>query len=300
MAYHETVLLQESIVGLGIKPTGVYVDLTYGGGGHSAAILKELDGAGRLLCFDKDADAIEGVPRDARVVGVRSDFRYLRHWLRYYGIARVDGVIADLGVSSHHFDTPERGFSYRADGPLDMRMNGAGERTAADLLNTMDREAISTMLKEYGEVKQAWAIACAIDEARRVRPLATIGQLLATVRVATQRERDDWGLLSQVFQALRIAVNDELGALDELLGQLPGVVARGGRVVIISYHSLEDRRVKRFFRGEGQAADAEAMLRGGAGGPFKEVSRGTVRPSSEEVERNPRARSARLRVGERQ
>lgn len=300
MVYHESVLLRESVAGLAVKPLGVYVDLTFGGGGHSRALLEELGEGGRLYCFDKDGDALSRLPDDARVVGVRSDFRYLRHWLRYYGEAKVDGVLADLGVSSHHFDTPERGFSYRAEGPLDMRMNGLGSRTAADLLNGLEREALSTLFKENGEVREAWAIACAVESARRERPFATVGDLVATVRRAMGGERDDWGLLSRVFQALRIAVNDELGALDALLMQLPEVMPRGGRVVIISYHSLEDRRVKRFFRTRSGASDAATLLRGGDVGPFREISRGAVRPGAEEMAKNTRARSARLRIGERQ
>ncbi len=300
MAYHDSVLLRESVVGLSVAPSGVYVDLTYGGGGHSSLVLRELGASGRLLCFDKDSDALLRFTDDTRAVGVLSDFRYLRNWLRYYGIAQVDGVLADLGVSSHHFDTPDRGFSYRADGPLDMRMNGQGGRTAADLLNGMEVDALAGLLREYGEVKQAGAIARTVDRMRRDRPLTRVRDLMEAVRLATRRASDDWGLLSQVFQALRIVVNDELGALDELLEQLPEVVARGGRVVIISYHSLEDRRVKRFFRASEEAEDASALFRGDARRPFKEVSGGVVRPSEEEVLRNPRARSARLRVGERQ
>lgn len=299
MVYHESVLLRESVAGLAVKPSGVYVDLTFGGGGHSLALLAELGAEGRLYCFDKDGDALAHLPHDARVVGVRGDFRYLRHWLRYYGEARVDGVLADLGVSSHHFDTPLRGFSYRADGPLDMRMNGAGGRTAADLLNTLPRESLSALLKENGEVREAWAIAGAIDQARRSRPLATVEDLLSAVRQAVGG-RDDWGLLAQVFQALRIAVNDELGALDALLSQLPDVVAPAGRVVVIAYHSLEDRRVKRFFRAPRDGQDPAVLLRGGAEGPFKEISRGAIRPGADELAKNPRARSARLRIGERQ
>lgn len=299
MVYHESVLLRESIVGLAVKPSGVYVDLTYGGGGHSRALLEVLGESGRLYCFDKDGDALARIPRDARVVAVRSDFRYLRHWLRYYGEVCVDGVLADLGVSSHHLDTPARGFSYRVDGPLDMRMNGLGDCTAASLLNGLKREALSSLLKENGEVREAWSIACAVDSMRRVRPMATVGDLVAAVRLAVGGEQDDWGLLSRVFQALRIAVNDELGALDALLVQLPKVLVRGGRVVVISYHSLEDRRVKRFFRSTSKVSDAMELLRGGERGPFKEIIRGAVRPGEEELTKNPRARSARMRVGER-
>lgn len=300
MVYHESVLLRESVAGLAVKPSGVYVDLTFGGGGHSRALLEELGEGGRLYCFDKDGDALARLPKDARVVGVRSDFRYLRHWLRYYGETEVDGVLADLGVSSHHFDTPERGFSYRAEGPLDMRMNDLGQHTAADLLNELDREALSALLKENGEVREAWAIACTVESARREKPFVTVEDLVASVRQAVGGERDDWGLLSRVFQALRIAVNDELGALDALLKQLPEVMSCGGRVVIISYHSLEDRRVKRFFRTRSGSADAVSLLRGGGEGPFREISRGAVRPRAEELAKNLRARSACLRIGERQ
>lgn len=300
MSYHEPVMLRECVEGLLISPSGVYADLTFGGGGHSGAILSSLGRGGRLFCFDKDADALARLPVDPRVVGVHSDFRYFRHWMRYYGVEKVDGVLADLGVSSHHFDTPARGFSYRGDGPLDMRMNGQGRLTAADLLNGTDRQGLSAILKDYGEVGPAWAIAGSIERVRQTRPFAQVGDLLAAVREATGRDQDDWKLLSRVFQALRIAVNDELGALDALLGQLSGLVVRGGRVVIVSYHSLEDRRVKQFFRSRGDTFDAGAFLRGDASGPFREVSRGAVCPREEELLRNPRARSARLRVGERQ
>ncbi|MBB1536839.1 MAG: 16S rRNA (cytosine(1402)-N(4))-methyltransferase RsmH, partial [Bacteroidia bacterium] len=187
MAYHDSVLLRESVVGLSVAPSGVYVDLTYGGGGHSSLVLRELGASGRLLCFDKDSDALLRFTDDTRAVGVLSDFRYLRNWLRYYGIAQVDGVLADLGVSSHHFDTPDRGFSYRADGPLDMRMNGQGGRTAADLLNGMEVDALAGLLREYGEVKQAGAIARTVDRMRRDRPLTRVRDLMEAVRLATRR-----------------------------------------------------------------------------------------------------------------
>ncbi len=296
--YHEPVLLQQSVEALVIDPQGIYVDATFGGGGHSRAILARLGAQGALIAFDRDADARANAPVDPRFTLVASDFRWVANQLRFLGKWPVDGLLADLGVSSHQFDTPERGFSFRFDAPLDMRMNQGAKRSAADLLNTLDEADLAKIFKDYGEVAQARRAARAIVAERARAPIATTGQLAALLRPLARRG-DEHGFLAQVFQALRIAVNDELGALRQLLHDSARMIRPGGRLVVISYHSLEDRLVKNWMRAGNMEGHEQKDLYGNSLRPFSPVGGKAVQASEEEMDRNPRARSARMRTATR-
>lgn len=296
--YHVPALLDESMEALRISPAGVYVDATFGGGGHSRAILSRLDAKGRLFAFDQDADAEANAPTDdPRFVFVRSNFRYLASFLRYHGVCRVDGVLADLGVSSHHFDTPERGFSFRFDGEADMRMNNRAGRTAADVVNTYTEEQLADLLQAYGELTDARRVAQAIVRARDEQPIRTTAELTAILQPMAGR-RDASGYYAQVFQALRIEVNDEMEALSEMLHQALRVIRPSGRLAVITYHSLEDRPVKRFMRSGRMDGHCAEDVYGNRLSPIRPVDRKPIVPTAEEVTRNPRVRSAKLRVGE--
>lgn len=298
IVYHIPALLEESMAGLNIAPGGTYVDVTFGGGGHSRAIMSRLGKDGRLYGFDQDMDAYANRIDDPRFTFVHGNFAYLKNFLRYYGVEAVDGIIADLGVSFHHFDDAARGFSFRADAPLDMRMNRDGSRRAADLLATLDEEQIADLLYNYGELKQARRMAAAIVKSRAAGvPVATVGRLLEVVKpmVKPAQEKKE---LAQVFQALRIAVNDELGALRSLLEQSLQVLRPGGRLVVITYHSLEDRMVKNFIKCGNVEGKVEKDFFGRVDVPLKAVNNRVIQPNDEEVERNPRSRSAKLRIAE--
>lgn len=292
--YHIPALLNEAIAGLAVKADGTYVDVTYGGGGHSRAILERLGPKGRLVGMDQDMDAWENRLKDPRFTFAHGNFAYLNNFVRYYGIDGVDGILADLGVSFHHFDAVERGFTFRADAPLDMRMNTAASFTAQEMLNTYSEERLADVLFLYGELRQSRRLASAIVKAR---PLSTTGQLVDAVRplLKTSQEKKE---LSMVFQALRIEVNGELDALRRLLAQAPQVLNPGGRLAIITYHSLEDRMVKNFMRTGNVEGRQEKDFYGRVSTPWRVITGKVVVPSDEEVERNPRSRSAKLRVAE--
>ena len=292
--YHISALLNESIVGLAVKPDGVYVDVTYGGGGHSRAIMERLGPDGRLLGMDQDMDAWQNRLDDERFTFVHGNFAYLKNFVRYYGYSGVDGVLADLGVSFHHFDSVERGFTFRADAPLDMRMNRSAGFTARELLNTYSEQRIADVLYLYGELRQSRRLAAAIVKAR---PLSTTGELVEAVRplLKPSQEKKE---LSMVFQALRIEVNGELEALRRLLTQSLEVLKPGGRLAIITYHSLEDRMVKNFMRTGNIEGRQEKDFYGKVNTPWRIVTGKVIAPSDEEVARNPRSRSAKLRVAE--
>ena len=296
--YHVPVLLDESIEGLDLKPGGVYVDVTFGGGGHSREILSRLAPDAHLYSFDQDADAEQNVPEgDERFTFVRSNFRYLANWMRYYGVEAVDGVLADLGVSSHHFDAEERGFSFRFDAPLDMRMNGRAGQTAADLVNQYGEEELAHIFYLYGELKNSRRIAAALVKARSAAPLLTTGDLLEAVRPLMPREREKKDL-ARVFQALRIEVNHEMDALQEMLQAALRVLRPGGRLSVLTYHSLEDRMVKNFIRSGRMDGKVEQDFYGRKLTPWRAVNNKVILPSQEEQEENPRSRSAKLRIAE--
>ena len=284
---------------LAIKKDGVYVDATFGGGGHSRQILHHLGPQGEVVGFDRDADARRNAPEDARFTFVAADYRWVRNHLRFLGKMPVDGLLADLGVSSHQFDTAERGFSFRFDAPLDMRMNQLAGRTAADLVNGMDERSLTDLLRNLGEVAQPHKVARSLVQARSVAPLETTGQLLDVLRPLARRG-EEHGFFAQVFQALRIAVNDELGALAQLLRESAEVVKPGGRLVVMSYHSLEDRMVKNWMRTGDLDGHEEKDVFGNSKRPFKPLQGKAVQASELEQARNPRARSARLRTAVRQ
>lgn len=297
--YHIPVMLNECLEGLCVRPDGVYVDVTFGGGGHSRAILERLGEEGHLYGFDQDADAERNVPADPRFTFVRSNFRYLYNFMRYYGQAgRVDGILADLGVSSHHFDDEARGFSFRFEGVLDMRMNQQAPRTAADLLNNDSEETLANTLYHYGELKQARRLASALVKARAQKPFATIDDLLGAVKPFAARGEKEKKFLAQIFQALRIAVNDELGALREMLLQTTRVLCPGGRLVIMTYQSLEDRLVKNFLRSGNFEGERESDFFGNVRTPFRLINNKVIVPTDEEIAANPRSRSAKLRIAE--
>lgn len=296
--YHIPVLLHESINGLRINPAGTYVDVTFGGGGHSREILRRLSPEGRLYSFDQDADAERNVPEgDERFTFVRSNFRYLTNWMRYYGVDGVDGLIADLGVSSHHFDAEERGFSFRYDAPLDMRMNGRAGMTAADLVNTYDEERLANVLYLYGELKNSRRLASAIVKARGQKNIVSIDDLLQAVKPLMPREREKKDL-ARVFQALRIEVNREMDALQEMLEATLKVLRPGGRLVVLTYHSLEDRMVKNFVRAGRVDGKVEKDFYGRSSTPWKAINNRVIVPNEEEQRENPRSRSAKLRIAE--
>ncbi|MBO5983974.1 MAG: 16S rRNA (cytosine(1402)-N(4))-methyltransferase RsmH [Rikenellaceae bacterium] len=293
--YHIPVLLESAVNELDIQSSGTYCDLTFGGGGHSRHILSKLGAEGRLYSFDQDRDTLLNAPDDERFNYVESNFRFLRSALRLRGVDEVDGILADLGVSSHHFDEVGRGFSFRGEGPLDMRMNQRGGRTAADVVNTYDADSLARVLKEYGELDTTWKIASCIERAREKEPITTTAQLVEAVRPCTPK-RDESKFLTKLFQALRIEVNGEMEALKMALEQSLKVLRPGGRLVVISYHSLEDRLVKNFMRSGNFEGKIEQDFFGRQQTPFEVLSRKAIVPTPEEVERNPRSRSAKMRV----
>lgn len=298
MCYHVPVLLPESIDGLAIRPDGIYVDVTFGGGGHSREILKNLDEDGELYGFDQDKDAEANIIGDDRFTFVRSNFRYLYNFMRYHDrVGEVDGLLADLGVSSHHFDDKERGFSFRFDGALDMRMNTRSGKTAADVVNEYDEDGLSDLFYLYGELKVARKLAATIVKRRSEKRVETIGDLLEIVKPFTGKDKEK-KFLAQVFQALRIEVNDEMRALKEMLTGAIRVLKPGGRLVVITYHSLEDRLVKNFLKSGNFEGKSEQDFFGNLRSPFKLINNKVIVPTDEEIERNPRSRSAKLRIAE--
>lgn len=290
-------MLSECMEALAINPAGVYVDATFGGGGHSRAILSRLGPEGRLLSFDQDIDAYENRIDDERFQFVHGNFRYLSNFLRYYGAEKVDGILADLGVSFHHFDAAERGFSFRTDAPLDMRMNQRCSLTAAEFLNSAPEDELFATLRNFGDIRRPGPLVKSIMKRRAEAPIATTGELLATVRplVNPRQEKKE---LAQIFQALRIRVNRETEALEHFLAQTAKTLRPGGRLVVLTYHSLEDRIVKNFIKTGNTQGRLEKDFFGRPLTPWRDVSRGALAPSSEEIEANPRARSAKLRVAE--
>lgn len=294
-AYHIPALLVESVEGLQIAPSGIYLDVTFGGGGHSRELLKRLGPEGRLIAFDQDEDAVKNAFDDPRFMLVRSNFRYLKNFLRYYGIDEVDGVMADLGVSSHHFDDSSRGFSFRFQGDLDMRMNRMAGMSAADILNNYTAEQLADIFYHFGELRSARAIASAIAAYRTTRRIITTGQLLDILQPFTGRDKEK-KVLAQAFQALRIEVNGEMDALREMLLRSLEMLKPGGRISVISYHSLEDRLVKNFFRSGNFEGEVIKDFYGNVETPFELVNRKVIVPSEEEQRVNPRSRSAKLRI----
>ncbi len=282
--YHVPVLLEESVGGLDIKHDGTYVDVTFGGGGHSRRILQELDGGGHLYSFDQDADAEKNVSPQDNFTFVRSNFRYLKNWMRYYGVEGLDGLLADLGVSSHHFDDETRGFSFRFDAPLDMRMNKRGGENAADLVNERSEEELADMFYLYGELKNSRRIAKAIAKAREQKP-----------QFPKERGKKD---MARMFQALRIVVNHEMTALKEMLASATELLKPGGRLSVITYHSLEDRIVKNFMKTGNAEGKTTQDFFGRVETPFRLVNNKVIVPSDEEQQVNPRSRSAKLRIAE--
>lgn len=297
-SYHIPVLLQECIDGLSIRPDGVYVDVTFGGGGHSRAILSALGEKGHLYGFDQDSDAINNVPVDSRFTFVHSNFRYLKNWMRYHGVEQLDGLLADLGVSSHHFDEAGRGFSFRQDGPLDMRMNRQASLSAKDVIQTYNEKQLAQIFYLYGELRNARQLAAAIVRNRNIQPINTIDDFIKVVNplMGKSREKKD---LAKVFQALRIEVNHELEALCEMLGSAIDLLKPGGRLVVLTYHSLEDRIVKNFMRAGNVDGKANKDFYGNLLSPLKPVNNKVILPDAAEEERNPRSRSAKLRIAER-
>lgn len=308
MPYHIPVLLKESIDGLDIKPGGVYVDVTFGGGGHSSEILQRLDGTGHLYSFDQDADAEKNIEKrlgergkdtgaGANFTFVRSNFRYLKNWMRYYGEENIDGLLADLGVSSHHFDDFERGFSFRQDAPLDMRMNKRASMTAADIIETYTEQQLADVFYIYGELKQARRLAATICKARTETKIKTTAQLTAIAEKHLNREREKKDM-ARLFQALRIEVNNEMTTLREMLAAATQLIKPGGRLSVITYHSLEDRIVKNFMRSGNAEGKISQDFFGRRETPFRLVNSKVITPTDDEQERNPRSRSAKLRIAE--
>lgn len=295
--YHIPALLHESVNGLNIRPDGVYVDVTFGGGGHSKEILKRLGKNGKLLAFDQDDDACQNIIQASRFTFVKSNFRFLKNFLRYHQVDEVDGILADLGVSSHHFDDSERGFSFRLPGDLDMRMNRLAQKTAADVLNEYPVEKLSDIFFFYGELKSAQKIATAVSVYRQSKKIDSISDFLEIMKPFTFREKEN-KTLAQAFQALRIEVNDELKALEEMLEQGLQMLKPGGRFSVISYHSLEDRLVKNFFKTGNFEGNLIKDFYGNVQTPFELINRKVIVPTEEEQINNPRSRSAKLRIAE--
>ncbi len=294
--YHRPVLLEESLNGLAIQKGGTYIDFTYGGGGHSAGILERL-GKGLLIAFDQDPDAQDNAIKDERLLFIRGNFRYVRNYLHYHGITSVDGALADLGVSSHHFDEAERGFSFRHDSVIDMRMNPESGRTAADILNNYREDELRDLFRRFGEVKNAGKLASVICASRREQKLETTKRFLEAIGACIP-EKNSQKYLARVFQALRIEVNAELESLIEMLDGLSGFMPGGSRFAVITYHSLEDRIVKNYFRTGNAEGDIKKDFYGNVESPFRPVNRNVIQPSAQEVGENPRARSAKLRIAE--
>ena len=296
--YHVPVLLDESVSGLDIKPGGVYVDLTFGGGGHSREILRRLPEGAHLYSFDQDADAERNIgDPNEKFTFVRSNFRYLKNWMRYYGVDHIDGLLADLGVSSHHFDDAERGFSFRFDAPLDMRMNKRAGQTAADILNNYDEAQLADIFYIDGEMKNSRRIAAAVAKARQTAAINTTSDFLAVVEPMFKREREKKDM-ARLFQALRIEVNHEMDALREMLASATELLALGGRLSVITYHSLEDRIVKNVMKAGNPEGKIEQDFYGRINTPSRMVEK-LIIPSKEEQQSNPRSRSAKLRIAER-
>jgi S-adenosyl-methyltransferase mraW len=315
--YHVPVLLKESVNGLHIKPNGIYVDVTFGGGGHSREILSQLGADGHLFSFDQDADAENNIFEDrgdakdssneqkgkcfvddSRFTFVRSNFRFLKNWMQYYGIEQIDGLLGDLGVSSHHFDDESRGFSFRFDAPLDMRMNKRAGKTAADIVNEYDEEQLANLFYIYGELKNSRRIASTLTNARRQKPIATTSDFISAVEPLFKREREKKDM-AKLFQALRIEVNHEMTALKEMLMAATDVMKPGGRLSIITYHSLEDRIVKNIMKTGNIEGKIEQDFFGHIDSPYKLINNKVIVPSEEEQSQNPRSRSAKLRIAER-
>ena len=301
--YHIPVLLGQSVDGLDVKPGGIYVDVTFGGGGHSREILSRLSADGHLYSFDQDADAEKNASRgegslgeDPRFTFVRSNFRYLKNWMRYYGVEHIDGVLADLGVSSHHFDDETRGFSFRFDAPIDMRMNKRAGMTAADVLNEYEEESLADVFYLYGELKNSRKLASAIVKQRTIKPFATTGELMDAVEKLMPKERAKKDM-AKLFQALRIEVNHEMDALRDMLRSAVECLGEGGRLSVITYHSLEDRIVKNVMKSGNAEGKVDKDFYGRVNTPLKMIGKVIV-PDNEEQQANPRSRSAKLRISE--
>jgi len=294
--YHLPALLYESIAGLNLRPDGIYVDVTFGGGGHSRAIIEKLT-SGRLIAFDQDTDAVANVINDERFTLLNQNFRYLKNNLRYLGLGTIDGLIADLGVSFHQFDEQERGFSFRGDAELDMRMNRQAPVKASDILRTYEEDKLADIFYNYGELTTSRRLAAAIVKARAAKPVTTVSDLAAALTglVPPREENKFW---ARLFQSLRIEVNGELDALKEMLAQALQVLKPGGRIAVITYHSLEDRLVKNFFRSGNFEGESEKDFYGNVSAPLRAVNRKVIVPTEEEIRNNSRARSARLRIAE--
>ena len=295
--YHVPVLLNESIDGLALKSGGIYVDVTFGGGGHSKEILRRLDEKAHLYSFDQDPDAEKNIVNDNRFTFVRSNFRYLKNWMRYYGVDHIDGLLADLGVSSHHFDDETRGFSFRFDAPLDMRMNKRAGATATEILNTYDEEQLADIFYIYGELKNARKIASVIIKTRNEKKIETTGDLMSATEKLFQREREKKEM-AKMFQALRIEVNHEMDALKEMLNGAKDLLGEGGRLSVITYHSLEDRIVKNMMKAGNVEGKIKQDFFGRIEAPFRLINNKVIVPSEEEQQQNPRSRSAKLRIAE--
>ncbi|NOU16294.1 MAG: 16S rRNA (cytosine(1402)-N(4))-methyltransferase RsmH [Bacteroidales bacterium] len=295
MAYHIPVLLHESIEGLDIKPNGIYVDLTFGGGGHSSEILKHLN-KGKLFAFDQDEEALKNTIDDKRFTLIRSNFRFFRNFLRYHNVKEVDGILADLGVSSHHFDSPERGFSFRFEGPLDMRMNQNQRLLAKQVVNTYSSEDLANVLTQYGELQGARRLANAICKSREEKQIETVEQLAELLKPMFPANAQN-KMLAQVFQAIRIEVNQEMEVLKQMLTNATKALKKDGRLVVIAYHSLEDRLVKNYFRSGNFEGNLDKDFYGNVSSPYEQVNRKVIVPSDEENKINSRARSAKLRIG---
>ncbi len=295
--YHQPVMAKECLEGLHIQPDGVYVDATFGGGGHSELILQQLGAKGQLLGFDQDADAVENALDDERFIFIASNFQYLKRFLKLYGVRQVDGILADLGVSSHQLDAAERGFSYRFETTLDMRMNQQAHRTAAEVLNTYPADELQEVFSAYGEVRNARTLAQAIVNFREDRPLETVSDFMQVLESVIRGQRNRY--LSQVFQALRIEVNDEMNTFKTFLAEALDVLKPGGRLVVMSYHSLEDRLVKHFLKTGNPEGEVKKDFYGKIYRPFRIITKKAVTASASEIKANPRARSAKLRIGER-
>lgn len=304
-SYHTPVLLNESIEGLNLQKGGIYVDVTMGGGGHTLEILNRMDKDATLFSFDQDLDAYQNmlqshsddIAQDKRFVFVRSNFRYLKNWMRYHGVEQIDGLLADLGVSSHHFDDENRGFSFRFDSPLDMRMNKSATQTAADVVNNYSEEALADVFYLYGELKNARRIASLLVKQRAQNEIKTTQQLITVLEPLFRREREKKDL-AKLFQALRIEVNGEMQALKEMLNSATQLLKKGGRLSIITYHSLEDRIVKNIMKAGNVEGKVEQDFYGRIHTPFKLINNKVIVPSEEEQEQNPRSRSAKLRIAE--
>ena len=297
--YHIPVLLKQSVDGMNIQPDSICVDVTFGGGGHSREILSRLEKKGHLYSFDQDKDAIRNVAADDRFTFVRSNFRYLKNFMRYYDVEQIDSLLADLGVSSHHFDAEDRGFSFRfEDSALDMRMNQESKKTAATVLNSYSEEELANVFYLYGEIRQSRKLASMIARDRKERAYVTVADLRSTLAPMINKGAKDKQFLAQVFQALRIEVNNEMDALKEMLLQALEILKVGGRISVISYHSLEDRLVKNFFKTGNFEGKQVKDFYGNLETPFKLINNKVIVPSDEEIELNPRARSAKLRIAE--